>query len=559
MPGTPHPQSAAVSRRVFLAGTAVALGIAGRELASTFSDSPEEPYPTEAFTTGTTLSTMAVPRGGAPYRRLGYGPGWPRVVREELAPALPGRFDQRTALVAFVQFTDLHITDVQHPLRYEFFRAGWRGAWRPHEALTLPGAVALVERVNALRRGPATGAPLSFTMTTGDNTDNNAKAELEWFLTAMNGGTAAPNTGDPTRYEGVQNSGLALYWHPEGTLGDIDTRAGFPKIDGFLSAAVRTVHSPGLTIPWYSTIGNHDGLSGGCYPAAHNFIADVAVGNRKLEIIPPDVARKIMAGEGDGTDPGGTRIAALLRHERRIRTITPDDRRAPFTLHEYLAAHLDPRFTGPGPAGHGYTQANLSLGTLYYSFSIPGGILGISLDSTDPGGGCAGSVGTAQLRWLEETLTGHRDRYALVFSHHPSWSMTNSTPDPARPGEARHSGAELISTLGRHRNVLAWINGHSHCNRIRPRGTFWEISTASHIDYPHLARIVEVADNHDGTLSLITTLIESAAPPGTYFHDLSQTGLASLYRELAANAPGIDPTIAGTPTDRNTELLLRKA
>ncbi|BFO21560.1 hypothetical protein SHKM778_79480 [Streptomyces sp. KM77-8] len=65
-------------------------------------------------------------------------------------------------------------------------------------------------------------------------------------------------------------------------------------------------------------------------------------------------------------------------------------------------------------------------------------------------------------------------------------------------------------------------------------------------------------DNKDGTLSLFTTLVESAAPHRTDFTDLSQTGLAALYRELSFNAPGFRRDLAGTPGDRNTELLLRK-
>jgi hypothetical protein len=111
--------------------------------------------------------------------------------------------------------------------------------------------------------------------------------------------------------------------------------------------------------------------------------------------------------------------------------------------------------------------------------------------------------------------------------------------------------------------VLAWVNGHIHKNVITPHQasggrSFWEISTASHVDYPHLARIIELVDNKDGTISVFTTLIESAAPHRTDFADLSQTGLAALYRELAFNAPGANKALAGSAADRNTELVLKK-
>ncbi|MEV4742075.1 TIGR03767 family metallophosphoesterase [Streptomyces sp. NPDC049555] len=524
--------------------------------ASATATATAEAAPTAA---GTTLVSVAAPRGSGGYRRLGDGPGWPREVRAELAAAGGGREDRRTTLACFVQFTDLHLTDVQHPLRYEFFRSGEPGAWRPHEALTLPGIVSLVERVNKLRRGPVTGSPLSFVVTTGDNGDENAKIEVEWFLTALSGGRIDPQTGDPHHYEGVQNSNLKTFWHPESSVRDQDKQLGYPRIDGYLAAACRAVNSPGLNIPWYSTFGNHDLLSGGCYPAAGSFIAEVCVGNRKLQYIPPAEAKWLMAGEADGADPRGRRVESLLKaHSKEMRTVTPDPRRVPLTAKQYVAAHLDPRHTGRGPLGHGYTRANLETGNLYYTFPVSEKVIGISIDTTDPGGHYQGSLGTAQLQWLERTLTAHKDQYALVFSHHPSWSMSNMTPDPARPKDKRHGGDEVIALLQRHTNVLAWINGHSHRNRIRARGSFWEICTASHVDYPQLARVIEVTDNRDGTISLFTTLIESAAPYRTDFHDLSQTGLASLYRELAFNAPGSDTSLAGQPADRNTELLLRR-
>lgn len=567
--------AAAIDRRTLLvaagaAGAATGLGFAlGPSHGSATASPAATPAdaapragagPAGPFTAGTTLRTVAAPRGGEGYRRLGDGPGWKRVVRTDLAPAKGGRERRRTALASFVQLTDLHLTDVQHPVRYEFLRSGERAAWRPHEALSAAGAVSLVERINRLPGGPVTGAPLGFAMTTGDNTDNNARNELDWFLTALSGGRITPNSGDPRHYEGVQDSGIRHFWHPESALRDVDKRdAGFPRIDGFLRAALRTLHSPGLRMPWYSTVGNHDGLSGGVYAFERDYLTELATGSRKLQIIPVAEAERIYRDERRGDDPRGTVMKELLRaHARDMRTVTADERRAPFTLREYLTAHLDPRHTGAGPVGHGYTRDNLDQGTLHYAFRISDDTIGISLDSTDPGGHYTGSVGTRQLRWLERTLRAHRDDHVIVFSHHYSRSMKNLTRDPAHPDEVRHTGAELVDLFQRHPQVLAWVNGHSHRNEITPRGTFWEITTASHIDFPQLARIIEVVDNHDGTLSLFTTLVESAAPYRTDHTDLSQTGLAALYRELSFNAPGARGTLAGEPGDRNTELLLRK-
>ncbi|MGA2036604.1 MAG: TIGR03767 family metallophosphoesterase, partial [Acidimicrobiales bacterium] len=95
-------------------------------------------------------------------------------------------------------------------------------------------------------------------------------------------------------------------------------------------------------------------------------------------------------------------------------------------------------------------------------------------------------------------------------------------------------------------------------------GGFWEINTASVIDFPQQARIVELVDNRDGTLSIFGTMIDSLAP-------LRWTGtgdpmqLAALSRELAANdwqarvphhdAEGHDGR-RGAVSDRNVELLV---
>ncbi|MFG2308619.1 TIGR03767 family metallophosphoesterase [Streptomyces sp. NPDC048566] len=524
---------------------------------------PPAPAP---YTRGTTVHGVAAPRSGTSgYRRLGDGAGWKRVVRDELAAGRKGRADRRTALASFVQLTDLHLTDAQHPLRLEFLRAQNTSAWRPQETLTVAGAVSLVERVNSLRGAPVTGSPLHFVMTTGDNTDNNSRTELEWFLTVMSGGRIRPNSGDPRHYEGVQSSGLPTYWQPDAALRDADKQRGFPRIEGFLAAAIRELRSPGLRLPWYSTVGNHDALPMGCYATrGDSYLTEFAVGGRKLMSASAAETAALARSLKKGTSPRGKEVHDLLKaHTRQMRPVTPDENRAPFTPAEYLRAHLDPAHTGPGPVGHGYSSANLAAGTQYYTFRIAEDVIGVSLDTTDPGGHYEGSLGTAQLRWLERTLRENRDAYVVVFSHHTSRTMRNTHSDPGRPSEKRHGGDEVVALLSRFANVLAWVNGHTHKNEIVPHAaagnrSFWEISTASHVDFPQLARVVELVDNKDGTLSVFTTLVESAAPHATDFADLSQTGLAALYREISFNTPGARTDLAGAARDRNTELLLKK-
>ena len=135
-------------------------------------------------------------------------------------------------------------------------------------------------------------------------------------------------------------------------------------------------------------------------------------------------------------------------------------------------------------------------------------------------------------------------------------------------------GATVRSLLAGHRNVIAYVAGHTHENEVtffdgrRGRG-FWEINTASHVDWPQQSRLIQVMDNRDGTLSIFGTILDSAAPaaapaPGNAM-TLSLRQLASLSRTISWN----DPQRAGLPAsgetgnslgrrrDRNVELLVR--
>jgi len=62
------------------------------------------------FAAGTTLDSTIVPKGRLGYRRLGEGPAYPLVVRDDLAKPKKDRGARRQAKGVVVQLTDLHLT-----------------------------------------------------------------------------------------------------------------------------------------------------------------------------------------------------------------------------------------------------------------------------------------------------------------------------------------------------------------------------------------------------------------------------------------------------------------
>ncbi|HQZ86792.1 MAG TPA: TIGR03767 family metallophosphoesterase, partial [Actinomycetota bacterium] len=76
-------------------------------------------------------------------------------------------------------------------------------------------------------------------------------------------------------------------------------------------------------------------------------------------------------------------------------------------------------------------------------------------------------------------------------------------------------------------------------------------------DFPQQQQMVEIVDNRDGTMSIFTTVVDHASDPVWREGDFSQTGLASLSRQLASNDFTENPMMRrGGDDDRNTELLL---
>jgi metallophosphoesterase (TIGR03767 family) len=285
-------------------------------------------------------------------------------------------------------------------------------------------------------------------------------------------------------------------------------------------------------------------------------VAEFAVGSIKLVTPPDDVDATAMLARFAGAQEIG--LTELARGTRL--TVTPDPGRAMITRADHIREHF--RSAGQ-PAGHGYTARNVADGTAYYAFDH-GVIRCVVLDTVNHHGGWQGSIDESQLRWLEAELAASAARPVVLFSHHPLETLVNDTRPPG--ADRRVLAGEMRAVLLAHPCVVAWLNGHTHVHAVSAitDGTgagFWQITTASHIDWPQQARIVEFLATPAG-LAIGCTVIDSAAP-ATYRGSADPADLAALARELAANDWQVRDVItadggagAGTATDRNVVLAI---
>jgi metallophosphoesterase (TIGR03767 family) len=507
-----------------------------------------------------------------------------------------------------------------------------KSSWRPQETLGLQVFDSVVRNVNANRRsrvrqGNGKRARTAFAITTGDLADNQQLNETRWFTTVLNGGSVDPFSGVPVtsqcgnqpadviakvnadvaarNYTGVADyddyreapaDRFAGFYDPDEASPTPGRYSAFPRYPGLLEAAQRPFQAAGLDMPWYISRGNHDGLIQGNAPASEDLFRAIATGC--LKVFPNSAFDpKRFEGASDAElfaafgDPAF--IQQLLAGGK---TVAPDPDRRVISKREYRSIVGNSK-----RHGFGYTprvQLRRSAGTAsYYAFSPKKGFRFVSLDTVAEGGGQSGNIDEPQYRWLKGELRAARRKGQIVvaFGHHTLATMTNTRTDesagkcdPAdEPGcdrDPRRStplhrglaGKQSIRALfAANPNVVAYVGGHTHANRVdffkgRRGAGFWEINTASHIDWPEQSRTIEVMDNRDGTLSLFGTLLDAAASaaapaPGTSALGLTPAQLASLGRTLSFNDPqreGLegsegDAEKRGRRADRNVELLVK--
>ncbi len=505
------------------------------------------------------------------YRLLTAAGGEPYIARTDILGKQPAaaRVTSRRSLLYFGHVSDIHIVDAQSPARLEPMMAvssAFAGAWRPQDTLTVNVLSAMVGSIADNRYSPVTGAPLGIVINTGDSADSLNSLELQWYIDVMDGVPVTPNSGQPGVYEGVQVWDDATYcWHPANPADDLYGAYGYPTIPGLLDAVVsQTVHSPGLPVPWLATYGNHDVLFIGTI-APQPALDARAIGSAKSATWPSSATN--MAGWWASKPSVFQRLAnevvATTGLQPGVHSVTADPARKLFDQVGFMQAHLDSPAI-PGPPGHGFSQNNINTGQTWWSHDL-GHIMFFGLDTCNQVTGADGAVPADQFDWLGAQLAKcqSENKLAIIASHHNSYTLDNVAESALGASQPLIHAEQFIDMLLRYPNMIAWINGHTHINTITAHrnktgtGGFWEITTASCVDYPQQQQLVEVLDNADGTLSIFTTTLDHASPAEWTDGDFSQTGLASLSRQLAANSWIYTPLVrTGSELDRNTELLL---
>ncbi|UQX88592.1 metallophosphoesterase [Jatrophihabitans telluris] len=584
------------------------------------------------MTSTATTSITGGDRSPQGYWTLAAEAGESHTPRRELMPGPGGRARTGTGrgtgagtgdsvgepLLTVAHLSDLHLCDSQSPARAEFLDR-WAdpdsplkplidavGTYRAQDCLTVQVAEAMVRAVNGLDRAPVSGAPIDLALTTGDVTDNAQANELSWYLSVLEGGPILPDSGDPTRYEGVGAADLPYwdeyFWHPDPIAAAAGNAAldrprrlhGFPAAPGLLDALRMPFDAEGLTIPWLAVHGNHDQMVQGTIPAVGPF-ATAAFSQTKAIGVPEHWSTDAIGQFC--LDMDRCELPALaLWSSLRSRPATPDPGRAPITRAEFIAAHFG---LSAHPSGHGFPSSARESGLAYYRHDR-GRVSILALDTVNENGGWEGSIDPAQLSWLAGELDeADADRRLVVLaSHHPLHRLTNARTaaeqaaalagagledgtdgSPGSPGSDGSPGtpgtdgprvlsAELSAELARHACVVLWLNGHTHVSAVTPHpaagagGPWWEVTAPSLIDYPQQGRVVELLDDGAGELTLACTMIDHAGEVPWSGGVDTLTALAGLSRELAAN-DWQDPAAdlrrhrrVGTPLDRNVLLAI---
>ncbi|HUC07696.1 MAG TPA: hypothetical protein VMR96_06365 [Solirubrobacterales bacterium] len=505
------------------------------------------------------------------------------------------------------------------------FGAAWR-PWEALEPQIDDAMIRQMDQFTAaapVADGSGAHRPMDFTIDTGDSADSQQLNETEWVRTLLEGGPLNPNSGvdkskysnllcpnlfvpgaaEAARYTGVQDYNDYLegtfpeFYDPNSPAGP---HAAWPKYPGLMDQAQKSFTAAGLDVPSYVAFGNHDALVQGNAAANAAFEA-VATGCLKpIGPVPnPENAAALLASLLNPTNL----LSTLLSKPQNLIFVPGDPKRRFVSKQQYK----DVFKAGSQADGHGFdlidpAQESASKGAAgYYAWSPTPGMRFIAVDTVAEAGTIVtptgnttadGNIDDPQFKWLRGQLEAATaaDELVVLFSHHAPESLTADAADELAPlcllkdahghdvnpgcdldprsSQPIHLEADAVKLLHEFPNAIAWVAGHSHDNLVNAfpnpsgPGGFWSIRVAAEADWPQQSRLLEVFDNHDGTLSIFGTILDhvgqAAAPvagtsaTGMDLNDLASVGRTLSFNDLQSGAPLGE----GQAKDRNVELLL---
>lgn len=438
-------------------------------------------------------------------------PGAPWIDHRELAPNhAEGPAGARRSLLYLWQAADPQLIDEESPIRFEAFTP----LYRPQGHLTLQVFESHVR--TAARISSLSGRPFDVALLAGDLTDGSQHNELQWFLTALNGGELDPDSGvddDPVPGEG--NDYNDPLW------------------------------SDGLGVPWLAAIGNHETQYNGGFGEITDELRAASVADTVFD----------SGGFPNGYRDGSTVYGDVVAEG----DVVADEDRRVLGLEEVLSELFE---AGGRPSGHGLTAEGAAAGVGYFSaWPVSDRPLRvIVLNTVNSYGGLglgeSGWLDVEQFGWLQGELAAADAAHELVvlMSHHRAADLLRSSPV---------SADELTGALAASDGLVLHVTGHGHNNAKRlvldplaaADAGYWELMLASTVDFPMHSRVIELVDEGNGYLSIYVTNLDHDAPEGSLAHEGRELAAAKRVFSSFLSPDGVEQFWAEDLVSQN--LLLR--
>lgn len=527
------------------------------------------------------------------YGEWSFGSGLPVVERLDLMPAgyLRPADLEKSRLLRFFSFTDIHITDKEAPNQLIHFQqidpVSYRNTsiYSPVMLYTTQVLDAAVQTVNDLHSRD----PFDFGIMLGDAINDPMFNELRWFIDVLDGQLITPSSGAHLGADSID------YQMPFQAVG-LDKE-----------------------IPWYTVLGNHDFLFIGSFPldaepsiglresytADSVWAAGTPIRMEDFSRFPPVFDyRNLKAdplfypGVLDGTTPLGEVIFAGSIDAPVFGGMAPmvaaDPDRRPLLRSEWIDEFFN---TTSQPVGHGFNLIERHTGNpedadfACYSFvpkaNIPLKVIVLDVNQSQDDGSFDihghGYLDTRRLEWLKaELASGQADNQLMIIaahvpigvsaigSHMEWWAGDENT----KPGyENAVDLAGLVEILQGAPNLLMWLSGHRHTNVIKafpstdanhPEHGFWQVETSSLRDFPQQFRSYDIYLNSDYTVSIEAVNVDVAVAEGTPAAQSRKYAIAAqqiIQNDIKLNNPnlataggrGVQPIPSMDPTRPQTD------